>query len=384
MFDPTLVLRFVLMAVTAATGVGVISAGITVGVIAAQQQGFLRESTTVFKSSAGIAVNRYIGPSEVPLFYDAVETMLELADSVKEVLREKYGDKFVNVEIVTFSATPNVTLNDSKTSPRDAKSAASGVESSAINLRTHNVAEIEGRQSNHDCKIDVDIINCTIESWDNKNCPPIHFRIDNCTDFLGNILECVNQTIPVYQCTNETQDIINCDGNITLRIPHHCYSGPNQTSPTNPTLRTTTSISSTSTQTTTTALSDKSTTTITAEHKCEAPANATGQRSIVFSTMYLYFNAKQSDAPLVDDIVAALKNIKPPIVLYNVCRTPSPAAGSYNSTLSHVAKPEKTNVELSAVQDKPSVSDNLKDTVNAEADAAKENILPPTSTDAIG
>ncbi|CAF1139837.1 unnamed protein product [Adineta ricciae] len=361
MFDPTLVLRFVLMAVTAATGVGVISAGITVGVIVAQQQGFLRESTVVFKSSAAIAINRYIEPSEVPLFYDAVETMLELADNVKEVLRDKYGDKFVNVEIETFSATPNVTLNDSQTSPPDTKSAASDVESSDINLRTHNAAKIEGQ----------------------PNCSHKRFEIDNCTDFPGSILECVNQTIPVYQCTNETMDTIKCDGNITLRIPHHCYSGSNQTLPTNPTFPTTTRISSTSTQTTTTALSEESTTTTTAEHKCEAPANATGQRSIVFSKMYLYFNAKQSDAPLVDDIVAALKNIKPPIVLYNVCRAPSPAAGSYNSTLSHVAKPEKTNIELSEVQSKPSVSDNLKDTVNAEADAAKENILPHDSTAAI-
>ncbi|CAF1352205.1 unnamed protein product [Adineta ricciae] len=383
MFDPTLVLRFVLMAVTAATGVGVISAGITVGVIVAQQQGFLRESTVVFKSSAAIAINRYIEPSEVPLFYDAVETMLELADNVKEVLRDKYGDKFVNVEIETFSATPNVTLNDSQTSPPDTKSAASDVESSDINLRTHNAAKIEGQPSNLDCKIGVDIKHCTTELYIFLDCSHKRFEIDNCTDFPGSILECVNQTIPVYQCTNETMDTIKCDGNITLRIPHHCYSGSNQTLPTNPTFPTTTRISSTSTQTTTTALSEESTTTTTAEHKCEAPANATGQRSIVFSKMYLYFNAKQSDAPLVDDIVAALKNIKPPIVLYNVCRAPSPAAGSYNSTLSHVAKPEKTNIELSEVQSKPSVSDNLKDTVNAEADAAKENILPHDSTAAI-
>ncbi|UJR25702.1 hypothetical protein I4U23_007053 [Adineta vaga] len=393
MFDPTLVIRIALMVVSVGTGVGVISAGIAIGVLVSRQDGILRESNVVLLSSANVALNRYIETNELALFYDAVDTMTMLADEVKEVLRQKFGDRFAHVQFETFSPTPNVTSNDPKTTILE-KKIDFGVSGDIFPPPVPIVIEHNTTSLNDSCKIVVSTFNCTKQSSDRshmKHCDNIIFSINPCTKPDMDVLECVNQTVSIYNCSNSTDNIINCN-DTTITVPENCDGISNSSASTTmlptvtpPKISTTTGKLTASTNTTTaTATATTTTTTTTVENECKAPANATGHRSIISINMSLYFAVRKSDSILVEDIISALKNLKPSFALYTVCKTSSSRPGSFNDTLSRVEPPKQVDLDLSEIQNQPSISDSLRNTVVAESDAARDKLLPPDSTSPVG
>jgi hypothetical protein len=110
------------------------------------------------------------------------------------------------------------------------------------------------------------------------------------------------------------------------------------------------------------------------------PLDATGQTSIVSSKVILYFAVKNGQSISVEDILATLKNVQPSIALYTACRQSSSQTSSFNSTLSNVQPPTAVNVDLTAIENQPSISDTLKQTVSAGAEAAQQKLLPSAAT----
>jgi hypothetical protein len=102
------------------------------------------------------------------------------------------------------------------------------------------------------------------------------------------------------------------------------------------------------------------------------PENVAVQSSIKNSTMFLYFVVKQTETISVEEIIAALKNMKPPITLFSICETPS----SFNSTLSVVEPPVKINIDLGVLAFQASISSLLQISVNEAAGV----FLPPLSS----
>jgi hypothetical protein len=94
----------------------------------------------------------------------------------------------------------------------------------------------------------------------------------------------------------------------------------------------------------------------------------------------LYFAVKNAQSISVDDILATLKTVQPSIALYTPCRQSSSQTSSFNSTLSNVQKPTVVNVDLTAIANQPSISDTLKQTVSAGAEAAQQQLLPSAVT----
>ena len=91
------------MVLTVTTLVSVVAASISVGVIVAQQINSFQNQKIVLQSPATIILNRFIEAYELPLFYDAVGTMTMFLESIKQVLRDRFGDKFLNIEVQSFS-----------------------------------------------------------------------------------------------------------------------------------------------------------------------------------------------------------------------------------------------------------------------------------------
>ena len=211
----------------------------------------------------------------------------------------------------------------------------------------------------NNCTISISILNCTVDpDSSNNTCINKTVLVDNCTHTHANfdLLECINDTVKIYNCSNQINDTINCN-NATITIPYDCFNGSNGVTPT-------TTIATTSNN----------------PSGCAIPLNATSQPSIISSTMLLYFAVQRTESISVEDIIATLKNLQPPITLYTRCEKSSSETSSFNSTLSKVQPPTKVDLDLTAVENQSSISDSLKQTVNDAAAAAAAILLPSDTT----
>jgi len=371
----------VMMALTVATALSVVAAGISVGVIVGRETIF-QTNLIVLQSPGSIILNRFIESYELPLYYDAIGTMNVFLASIKQVLTARFGAEFVNIELTYFSPTPTIASNDSQNSIIETKLVRRDIGANPPFFSQQQMPEgntqtttigYDGYTTDvpcNNCTIFVSLPNCTYNSSSNvPGCINGTVSVHNCTCPQNSLLECINETVKVYNCTNRINDTINC-GNAIITIPNHCSSGPNGNTPTK------TSTVTISTTTTSTISNNSS--------NCEAPLDATGQTSIVSSKVLLYFAVKNVQSISVEDILATLKNVQPSIALYTACRQSSSQTSSFNSTLSNVQPPTAVNVDLTAIENQPSISTSLQQTVSAGAEAAQQQLLPSAATVASG
>jgi len=108
---PLLVTRIIIPVLSVATAIDTIIAGIVLGVIVGKQ---FKNTQIVIRSPTIIVLNRLIEPNELTFFYNVPETMDVVVGDMKQVLKIRFGNQFVNVEFTNFSSTPNVTSNNRK------------------------------------------------------------------------------------------------------------------------------------------------------------------------------------------------------------------------------------------------------------------------------
>ena len=76
---PALLKHIIMPTISIETAIGMVTAGITLGVIVSQQVASFRDSEIVLQSSATIVLNRFIEPNELPFFYDVLQTMMSFS-----------------------------------------------------------------------------------------------------------------------------------------------------------------------------------------------------------------------------------------------------------------------------------------------------------------
>jgi len=371
---PLLVTRFIMPVISIATGVGMVTAGIALGVSVSKQSDFTN-TKIVLQSPATVVLNRFIEPNELPYFYDVLETMDLVVANVKEVLNATFGEKFVTVELTNFSSTPTVTSSNKKSSTLIEKilqkiymsDPPPAIKTSNIST-TYSTTDYTPHITPFDnCTISVLTSTCN-ETYNQNNgsCVNETIEIPNCVNATINIVECVNASTPVYNCSDQINDTITCV-NATIKIPQNCSnrSGAATTASISPIATTTDLISNN-------------------ESQCEPPENATVQSSIIVSKMFIYFAVKTGESISVEDIISALKNLEPTIVLYNVCKDPSYNTSSFNSTLSMVEPPTQVDIDLGTLESQPSIPSSLQDSVDAAAlEAARNAGLLDNSTSSV-
>lgn len=184
---PALMAHIIMPGISIATGIGIVTTAIVIGVIVSQQIASFQNTVVVLQSPATIILNRFIEPNELPLFYDVLETMDVFLEDVKQVLRTKFGEQFVNVELTEFSPTPSVTSNSAKKSQHIYK------------VITPDY-----------CTVSIIISNCTKTS-EEYNCVNTTIPSVKCTDPTMDVLDCVRKTIPLGKCQAAEPDTRICN-----------------------------------------------------------------------------------------------------------------------------------------------------------------------------
>ncbi len=161
------------------TAVGIITAGIALGVVISKQIDDFQNSKVVLQSPATIVLNRFIELNELPFFYDVVATMNIVLDDIKQVLQARFGEQFVHVELTNFSLTPNVTsANQKKTTSKR-----------ALSFEFEYGKSVSTTYDN--CTISVLISNCTnnvTSKMNNASCGSEVFEITNCSNANNSLL----------------------------------------------------------------------------------------------------------------------------------------------------------------------------------------------------
>lgn len=452
---PFIVMRFVMPALSVATAAGMVTAGITVGVIVSKNIDAFTNTKIVLQSSGSIVTNRFIEPNELALFYNVLQTMDVFVADVKSVLTAKFGEKFVNVELTTFTPTPVVTSNNETQSASRKKrftpnepggsplgrklSTPSTGDDGSKPTGTYDSESTGGYGSESTGSTPYD--NCTLiikalycgDTSDRiiLNCNNQTVSITNCTSVGADVLKCIDMVVP--NCTwsgymneavicnsQEIKVLSNCsnrwDANITSPAPNtnsatstttNTRSTTTSTAPTsdstastnttrpsttngskfptttlasttsNPTSTGTASASTTNSPTSTTTASASTVAATTTSFDSNTnqpvpPANATVRRSIITSNMFIYFavTPAESESILVSDIIDALNNLNPSIILMTVRQEPSPQPSSFNKTLSKVEPPTKVDKDLSALASQSGIPSSLQDSVNEAAQEA--------------
>ncbi len=98
--------------------------------------------------------------------------------------------------------------------------------------------------------------------------------------------------------------------------------------------------------------------------------------------MVLYFRTKRAEYISVEEIIIALKNLKPSITLFTVCKESSSRISSFNNTLSKVKLPIQTDIGLNVLSSQPSIAASLQQSVNEAALQAAEDagLIPHSIT----
>ena len=106
--DPTVIIRVGSAILAAGTLLGIVAAGIAIGVIVGRQSGntpFSRTSLVV-RSDISIALDRLVETNEYSYFYDAPATLQDLIVSSNEQLKFSFPQTAVKVVISSFTERP--------------------------------------------------------------------------------------------------------------------------------------------------------------------------------------------------------------------------------------------------------------------------------------
>ena len=439
--DPSLVIRSVLSVVTASVAVGAIVSVIAVGVFVSKiATPFSTSEVVVLRSPTTIVLNRFILPIEVPLFYDVLETMNVSVADIKTVLTARFGSKFVTVQFLSFSATPNVTSKNAKGALtrgdfRDnlEKESVVVMGTEATSTGANDMARAIKETNNCDDSL-IYVTECSLNDKEIYVCKESNGDALPCAEKGNDRIKCVENVTASRNCSCAEELIIHCK-NITLTLPT-CLTGASATfceslhettsststlsaalttsstvssiSTTNSaatvstisittsttmisqtsitssatlasTTSTTTSTLVPSTSASTTAYSVSSSTPVSmTTAPCENPANGTGQTSIIISRMLLFFKVNEGETILVEDIIDALSSLNTPIALLTTCGQASTQNSSFNRTLSRVEQPVRVNVDPVTLTREPSISASLAADVQTEAETAAGNLTTTT------
>ena len=117
-FDPTFPLRIATSILAVATLVGVVAAGVAIGVIVGRQtdpNSAFVQTKFVVKSDISIAIYRLITSIELAEYYNASATLLDVSTSVNAQIKQYFPQTSVKVVISGFSGEPIfVSDNDRK------------------------------------------------------------------------------------------------------------------------------------------------------------------------------------------------------------------------------------------------------------------------------
>ena len=107
---PALGVRFLIFSIAVGTAIGVVAAGITIGVIVGrQQQGkspFVETTINVVRCDVSIAINRLIAPDELKALYDSSFTLDDLTTSLNERFKFFFQKKAIRIVVSAFSGEP--------------------------------------------------------------------------------------------------------------------------------------------------------------------------------------------------------------------------------------------------------------------------------------
>ena len=106
--NPSVIIRIGSAILAAGTLVGIVAAGIAIGLIVSRQSGntpFSRTSTVV-RSDISIALDRLVATNEYSFFYDAPATLRDLIDSSNEQLKFSFPQTAVKFVVSSFSERP--------------------------------------------------------------------------------------------------------------------------------------------------------------------------------------------------------------------------------------------------------------------------------------
>ncbi|CAF4649952.1 unnamed protein product, partial [Rotaria sp. Silwood2] len=350
--DPTLFMRITMIVISVATTVGVVTSVIVAGIIVSKQNGFFLKSKIVLKLPAQVVLNRFIEPYELPLFYNALETMNICTEDIKKLLKTKFGDKFVNLKLIYFSPTPNFTYSEKKKLISKRKV-----------LRQYDGNSNSGEPT------------ATLQTAGKSTVYPTNSSIAEDTTSKENTNGFAHTTARI---SNAPQPVDMKSSVIGFSsISEYTEDQNHQT--TTPALYTSDQISQFSSTTSTIFNINTS--------RCNTSHNATGQPSIISSKMFLYFQVRNGETILVPEIIDALKDSKPTIVVFTRCGEPSTKKSSFNQTLSKIESPTQVNIDLEAIKTQPSIPSALQASVTKKAEeavkaaiAANELLLPINTT----
>ncbi|CAF3340668.1 unnamed protein product [Rotaria sp. Silwood2] len=349
--DPSLCMRITMIAISVATIVAVVTSVIVVGIIVSKPSGPFLETKIVLKLPTQVVLNRFIEPYELPLFYNALETMNICTEDIKKVLKTKFGDKFVNLELIYFSPTPNITFSEKK----------------KLIFKRKVLRQYDGNSNSGEPT-------ATLQTAGKSTVYPTNSSITEDTTSS----KCTILVITSYS-TDTLEENTNGFAHTTARISNAPqpvdmkssvigfssiseYTDDQNHLTTTPVRYTSDKISQFSSTTSTIFNINTS--------RCNTSHNAIGHPSIKSSKMFLYFHVRNGETILVPEIIDALKDSKPPIVVFTRCGEPSTKTSSFNQTLSKIESPTQVDIDLEAIKTQPSIPSALQASVTKKAEEA--------------
>jgi len=310
---PSLFSHVIMPTVSVATAIGMITAGIVLGVVVSRQ---LADTTVVLQSEVTLVLNRDLQQNELALFYNPLGTVDIVLESVQEILKSNFEDNFVNLELIAFSPTLEITSNNTNNSNTNTDKPNTNMDEHFEPYPKPSPSTVTSKERYH------------------------------------MILR--NKCSRIIQSNYFSSIIVNTS--YYKAKSHMTTMQPSPISTTGTTKRNTTW---------------RSTTTTTITHanmtNCNYSANGTTKSSILRSKMYLYFSTSISQIVQVADIVAALKQLQPPLTVYTVYHNSSTNSSSYNSTLSKVEPPIQVDLDLEAIANQPAASSALLTAIDNSA-----------------
>ncbi|CAF2745464.1 unnamed protein product [Rotaria sp. Silwood2] len=346
--DPTLFMRIAMMTISVGTGVGIVVSGITVGVIVTQQLKYFQETTIVLQSPATIVLDRYIDANELPLFYNALDATDVFISDTKKVLNARFGDKFVNLMVSNFSATPKIQSSRRK----------KFISKRKVLKRSDNRTDKRDFTTTVQASITLtpnDTTGNTTEGVTYGKCEVL-FTTSNYTDCSGRTASNIQQA---SDHGTESPHVVPGSTEIDPSQQRSNYTTTTTRYTSNGSIGYNSTIATISNNTTS---------------QCIIPNDAIGRSSIISSKMLLYFQVKRGESILVQEIIDALKDLKPPIAVFTRCKEPSIQTSSFNQALSNVETPTKVDIDLAAVRNQESASVSLKESVSAAAAKAEADV----------
>ncbi|CAF4628318.1 unnamed protein product [Rotaria sp. Silwood2] len=272
-------------------------------------------------------------------------------EDIKKVLKTKFGDKFVNLELIYFSPTPNITFSEKK----------------KLIFKRKVLRQYDGNSNSGEPT-------ATLQTAGKSTVYPTNSSITEDTTSS----KCTILVITSYS-TDTLEENTNGFAHTTARISNAPqpvdmkssvigfssiseYTDDQNHLTTTPVRYTSDKISQFSSTTSTIFNINTS--------RCNTSHNAIGHPSIKSSKMFLYFHVRNGETILVPEIIDALKDSKPPIVVFTRCGEPSTKTSSFNQTLSKIESPTQVDIDLEAIKTQPSIPSALQASVTKKAEEA--------------